>query len=176
MTILFDTHLHGYLTGPNDVTFAQYAGLVAQRRAAGNALFLGAGDDLGPSQMSAVFQGAQMIEAFHVAGLDADTHGNHEFDYGPDNLVEQVRASRFAWVSANVLDRRTGDMFAAEAGARPFVIKEAGDGDRYETLTTAAVLIAGEAGPLLIDLLAEAVMRTGTIAPQEEGRILIGRE
>ena len=128
VTILFDTHLHGYLTGAEDVTFAHYAGLVAERRAAagGNALFLGAGDDLGPSPMSSLFFGAQMVEAFDAAGLDADTYGNHEFDYGPDNLVERVRSSRFTWVSANVRDHRTGDVFAAEAGARRYVIKEVG--------------------------------------------------
>jgi 2',3'-cyclic-nucleotide 2'-phosphodiesterase (5'-nucleotidase family) len=127
LTILFDTHLHGNLANPADaaITFAHYAGLVAERRAAtGAALFVGAGDDLGPSPMSAVFKGAQMVDAFHAAGLDADTFGNHEFDYGPDNLMEQVRASRFAWVSANVRDRRTGDVFAAEAGARQFVLKD----------------------------------------------------
>ncbi|MFN8558404.1 MAG: hypothetical protein U0531_14020 [Dehalococcoidia bacterium] len=127
LTLLFDTHLHGYLTAAGDVSFAHYAGLVRERRAAaGRSLFLGGGDTLGASQMSSVFKGAQMVEAFNAAGLDADTFGNHEFDYGPDNLVERVRASRFPWVSANVRDRRTGAVFAAEAGARPYVVLDAG--------------------------------------------------
>lgn len=67
-----------------------------------------------------------MVEALNAARLSVDTYGNHEFDYGPDNLVDQVRASRFSWVSANVIDRRTGEVFGAEAGARSFVVREVG--------------------------------------------------
>lgn len=125
ITIIHDTHLHGNLIGPNDVTFAHFAGVVRQLRGvAGNTLWLGAGDDLGSSQWSSVFKGIHMIEAFNAAGLDANTFGNHDFDYGPENLTEMVRASRFAWVSANVLDRRTGEVFAAEAGAKRYIIKD----------------------------------------------------
>jgi 2',3'-cyclic-nucleotide 2'-phosphodiesterase (5'-nucleotidase family) len=128
ITILHDTHLHGLLTGPNDVTLAHFAGLVKKLRGVtpGNSLWLGAGDDLGASQMSSVFKGMQMVDALNAAGLDADTFGNHEFDYGPDNLVAMVKASRFAWVSANVIDRRTGDVFAAEAGAKRYILKDVG--------------------------------------------------
>lgn len=125
VTILFDTHLHGNLTGSGDVTMAHYAGLIAQRRAANpGALFLGAGDDLGSSAMSSIFKGRQMVDAFNAMGLDANTLGNHEFDYGPDNFLEQARAARFAWVTANVTDRRTGGPFGEEVGVRRFVIKE----------------------------------------------------
>lgn len=147
ITILFDTHLHGNLTGANDVTFAHYAGLVRERRAAGNTLFVGAGDDLGSSILSASFKGAQMVDVFNAAGLDANTIGNHDFDYGPDNFIEQVRASRFPWLSANVTDRRTGDVFGAEAGTRRYLIREVG-GVRVG-LTGAAwqFLSATSAGP-----------------------------
>lgn len=125
VTVLFDTHMHGNLTGMNDVTMAHYIGLIKQRRAERpNSLWLGAGDDLGSSLFSSVYKGAQMVEAYNGGGLDADTIGNHEFDYGPDNFVERVRESRFTWVSANVRDRRTGSVFGAEAGARLYVIRE----------------------------------------------------
>jgi 2',3'-cyclic-nucleotide 2'-phosphodiesterase (5'-nucleotidase family) len=125
VTIIHDTHLHGNLIGANDVTFAHYTGVVKQLRGiAGGSLWLGAGDDLGSSQWSSVFKGRHMIDAFNAAGLDANTFGNHDFDYGPENLAEMVRASQFAWVSANVFDRRTGDVFAAEAGAKRYIIKE----------------------------------------------------
>jgi 2',3'-cyclic-nucleotide 2'-phosphodiesterase (5'-nucleotidase family) len=109
------------------VTFANYAGLVQQRRAAMGAgtLFVGSGDDLGSSVMSSVFKGEHMVEAFNAAGLNANTVGNHEFDYGPDNFLAQVRISRFPWVTSNVLDRRTGQPFGAEVGVRPYVILDA---------------------------------------------------
>jgi 2',3'-cyclic-nucleotide 2'-phosphodiesterase/3'-nucleotidase len=124
ISIIHDTHFHGNAIGPDNVTLAHYVGVVRQLRGiTGGSLWLGAGDDIASSQWSSVFKGMHMIEAFNTAGLDADTFGNHEFDYGPDNLVEMVRASRFAWLSANVIDRRTGDVFAAEAGARKYLIK-----------------------------------------------------
>lgn len=125
ITILHDTHFHGQVIGPNGVTLAHYVGEVRRLRAASRgALWLGAGDDLGASQWSSVFKGMHMVEALNAGGLDANTYGNHDFDYGPDNLVAMVRASRFAWVSANVIDTRTGDVFAAEAGARKYIIKD----------------------------------------------------
>lgn len=128
LTVLFDTHMHGFVTGPNDVSLANYVGLIKERRAAapGPTLWLGAGDDLGSSQMSSVFFGQQMIDIFNAGGLDADTMGNHEFDYGPDNFLERARASRFSWLSANVIDRRTGDVFGADAGVRRYMVRDMG--------------------------------------------------
>ena len=148
ITLLNDTHLHGYLTGANDVTYANVAGVIKGRRAQlANSLYLGGGDDLGASPMSSFFKGAQMVEAFNAAGLDANTFGNHEFDYGPDNLVEQVRASRFPWVSANVRDKRTGEVFAAEAGAKPFIIKDVGGVAVGVTGAAWSFSLATNAGP-----------------------------
>lgn len=128
LTVMFDTHMHGYVTGANEATLANYVGLVKQRRAAapGPSLWLGAGDDLGSSQMSSVFFGQQMVDIFNAGGLDADTMGNHDFDYGPDNFLERARASRFAWLSANVIDRRTGGVFGTDAGVRPYVVRDLG--------------------------------------------------
>jgi 2',3'-cyclic-nucleotide 2'-phosphodiesterase/3'-nucleotidase len=48
-------------------------------------------------------------------------------------------------------------------------------GDGYEVFKSAEVVIPGQNGPLLTDLLAEAVQRDGSIAPRVEGRILIGK-
>jgi 2',3'-cyclic-nucleotide 2'-phosphodiesterase (5'-nucleotidase family) len=93
---------------------------------ADHALFVGNGDDLAPSVLSGVFFGEHMIDAFNVSPLDFNTYGNHEFDYGPDNLAELVADSEFQWVSANVVDNRTGDVFAAEQGAERFEIRDYG--------------------------------------------------
>ncbi len=56
-----------------------------------------------------------MIEGWNAVGLDVATFGNHEFDFGAAVLAERVRESRFPWLSANVLDRATGQPFG---GAR----------------------------------------------------------
>lgn len=86
-----------------------------------NTLLLLAGDTISPSVESITHKGAQMIEAWNAVGLDYATFGNHEFDFGPTVLTERMKESRFAWVAANVIDKKTGQPFG---GAQPFVIRE----------------------------------------------------
>ena len=125
VTIVHDTHFHGSLTGQDGVTLAHYAALAKGIRGQNpNTLFVGNGDDLAPSVMSSLFRGQHMIDGLGALGLDVNTMGNHEFDYGPDNLLERVGRSPFPWVTANVLDRRTGDAFGAELGVRRYLLKD----------------------------------------------------
>jgi len=130
VTLFHDTHLHGQLEGPDKQSIADYAGLVKAQRsklAPGSFSFVvGNGDDVASSLMSALFRGQHVVDSFNAAGLDVDTYGNHDFDLGPDRLIELVAASKFNWVSANIRDIRTGDVFGAEVGARQYVIKDAG--------------------------------------------------
>jgi 5'-nucleotidase len=86
-----------------------------------NTLFLLAGDTISPSVESITYKGAQMIESWNAAGLDYATFGNHEFDFGPAVLSERIKESRFGWLAANVIDRKTGKPFG---GAQSFVIRE----------------------------------------------------
>lgn len=84
-------------------------------------LFLLAGDTISPSVESITYKGSQMIDAWNTAGVDYATFGNHEFDFGPSVLIDRMKESRFAWVAANVIDRKTGKTFG---GVEPFVIRE----------------------------------------------------
>lgn len=74
-------------------------------------LLLLGGDTLSPSVASNTFKGAQMIAAWNAAGLDLAVLGNHEFDFGPEVLKARLDESRFPWLGANVLDRKTGRPF-----------------------------------------------------------------
>ena len=95
---------------------ARVATLVrALRRESPHTLFVLGGDTISPSLLSTLRRGAQMIEGWNAVGLDLATFGNHEFDFGPTVLAERMRESRFPWLSANVLDRVTGQPFG---GAR----------------------------------------------------------
>jgi 5'-nucleotidase len=101
---------------------ARIATLVARTRAESpHTLLALAGDTISPSVMSAVLRGEQMIAAWNQLGLDVATFGNHEFDFGPETLLRRMRESRFAWLSANVLDRATGRPFG---GARATQVVE----------------------------------------------------
>lgn len=88
-----------------------------------NTLFLLGGDTIAPSVASNIFKGQQMIAVWNMIGLDFAVLGNHEFDFGPDVLRERIKESRFTWLAANVIDKKTGKPFA---DTPPFVIREVG--------------------------------------------------
>lgn len=81
-----------------------------------HALFSHGGDAISPSVMSTYLKGEQMIAALNAIGLDVATFGNHEFDFGPAVLRQRMSESKFAWLSANVLDRATGQPFGGARG------------------------------------------------------------
>jgi len=129
VTLLHDTHFHGRFGEPDDPeNIANYFGLIADvAESATNPLRVGNGDDLASSVLSSVFEGEHMVAAFNAGGLRYDTFGNHDFDMGPEILRQRVAESETTWVSANVVDERTGEVFAREEGARRFAVAEVGD-------------------------------------------------
>ncbi len=86
-----------------------------------NTLFLLSGDTISPSVESITYKGAQMIDAWNAAGLDYSTFGNHEFDFGPDVLRQRMGESKFKWIVANVIDKKTGKPFGDSPA---YVIRE----------------------------------------------------
>ena len=109
-----------------------------------------AGDLISPSAVSTLLRGQHMIAGMNAVGLDVATFGNHEFDFGPAALIERMRESSFTWLSANVLDRRSGEPFG---GARSEL-----------TLTLAGVRIG------LFGLTTPDTMRTSNVGPDIEIR------
>src|SRR5258705_6730812 len=86
-----------------------------------NTIFLLSGDTISPSVESITYKGAQMIDAWNTAQLDYSTFGNHEFDFGPDVLRQRMQESKFKWIAANVLDKKTGKPFG---NAEAYVVRE----------------------------------------------------
>lgn len=80
--------------------------LRAERSAAPHTITTFGGDLLSPSLMSGFYKGRHMIELMNAVGADIAVPGNHEFDFGPDVLVERIRESKFPWLASNV--RRDG--------------------------------------------------------------------
>lgn len=103
---------------------ARVATLRSRLAAAGlTPLVLMAGDFLSPSVASSIFKGEQMVAALNAAGLDIATLGNHEFDFGPDVLLQRMREARWQWVISNVIDSRTNQPVG---GAPPYVVRTFG--------------------------------------------------
>jgi 5'-nucleotidase / UDP-sugar diphosphatase len=86
-----------------------------------NTIFLLSGDTISPSVESITYKGAQMIDAWNAVGLDYSTFGNHEFDFGPDVLRQRMGESKFKWLAANVIDKKSGKPFG---GALAYVVRE----------------------------------------------------
>ena len=132
-----DHYVLGPVDGGRRGGMARLATLVREvKRENPNTVFAIGGDFLSPSVESTFLQGAQMVAALDAAGLDLATFGNHEFDFGPSVLAERMKESKFQWLSANVVDRRSG---------RPF------GGASAETLLTLGGLRVGFFGLTMVD-------------------------
>jgi len=86
-----------------------------------NTVFTLGGDTLSPSVETRTYKGAQMIDAWNAIGIDYAVFGNHEFDLKKEDLLKRVQESQFAWLGANVIDKKTKQPFA---GTPNYIIRE----------------------------------------------------
>lgn len=76
----------------------------------GNVLLLDAGDALDGTPFSIEYMGEADFAAMSAAGYDAMTPGNHEFSASYDEFNRNIRTAIFPLVSANIVDRKTGNL------------------------------------------------------------------
>ena len=93
IVILHTNDVHGGIAG-----YAKAAALKAAYT-----LLLDAGDYIQGDPTVSVSQGKTAIELMNLAGYDAATIGNHEFDYGYASFKEITKDANFPVVAANVL-------------------------------------------------------------------------
>jgi 5'-nucleotidase len=129
---------HGQLevtrnVGGRAVGRADYlAAYLKQREAENkNTLLVHAGDAVGASSpVSALLQDEPTIEFLNKLDFDVGVPGNHEFDEGVDEMLRLIyggahpktgyfRGANFPYVSANVIDKKTGKPILP-----PYVIKK----------------------------------------------------
>ena len=119
VTVLATTDTHGFLypwdyftRQPAPRGLAAAAALVSQvRRETPHVLLVDVGDTIQGSSLESVHQAAvregktqspdPMMLAMSRMGFDAMVVGNHELNYGLENLAAARRAARFPWLSAN---------------------------------------------------------------------------
>jgi 5'-nucleotidase/UDP-sugar diphosphatase len=83
---------------------------------------LDAGDDFQGTPISTITKGRSEIELLNIIKPDAMTLGNHEFDYGLNNLEDDLSLAHFPVLSANIFEERTGKNFQ-----KPYLVKTFGD-------------------------------------------------
>ncbi len=86
-----------------------------------NALLVCAGDELVGTPVSTLSKGRAEFEILNIIGPDVFELGNHEFDFGPENLKELIRVAQFPIICANVVDQKSGENFVP-----PYLILEKG--------------------------------------------------
>ncbi|MFB3778389.1 MAG: bifunctional UDP-sugar hydrolase/5'-nucleotidase [Bryobacteraceae bacterium] len=107
LTILHTNDLHARLTPLENGKggFARLAGLIRQQRAGcTDCLLLNAGDLVQGSPVSTIFRGTPVYEIANLFGYDAQTLGNHDFDYGWQQTLKFVGMANYPTVLANMFD------------------------------------------------------------------------
>ena len=74
----------------------------AERAANPNTLYLFDGDMLSPSLLSGFDKGQNTIDLTNLVPFDLAVPGNHEFDFGPENFFEKMKASKYPWAAINI--------------------------------------------------------------------------
>lgn len=75
-------------------------------------LILFSGDCLNPSTLSAFTKGEHMVPILNHIGVHVASLGNHDFDFGVEELQKRMSEFSFPWLLSNVLDRKTGKPLA----------------------------------------------------------------
>jgi 2',3'-cyclic-nucleotide 2'-phosphodiesterase/3'-nucleotidase/5'-nucleotidase len=89
-------------------TLASYVAAVRSRYP-GATLYLDGGDVMQGTLISNLTHGRSTVDVLGRIGPDAAAVGNHEFDWGVDTLRARMAEAPFAWLSANIFEKATGE-------------------------------------------------------------------
>lgn len=108
ITILHTTDLHARFLPDAEGRggFAYVAAAIKQERAKAPAstIVLHAGDFVQGTPVSSIFEGLPVWEVANHLGIDVNTLGNHEFDYGWRKIPEFLAKAEFPTVTANLVN------------------------------------------------------------------------
>ncbi len=96
--VIFHTNdMHGHMD--EGIGIARVA---AMKKNTENALLLDGGDAIQGASIATLSDGEDVIELMNLAGYDAMCTGNHEYDYGQDQLKKISRLAEYPILAANV--------------------------------------------------------------------------
>ena len=104
--ILHSNDVHGAIDGYAYMTALKQKFLDA---GASDVLLVDAGDFSQGTPYVSVTKGAAAIEMMNAAGYDVVTLGNHEFDFGYTQLMENLKSAEFTTLCCNVYLDETGE-------------------------------------------------------------------
>jgi 2',3'-cyclic-nucleotide 2'-phosphodiesterase (5'-nucleotidase family) len=122
LTILHTNDLHARLLPDEEGHggFAYMAAAIREEKAKSEAaLVLHAGDFVQGTPVSTIFRGEPVWEVANQLGIDINILGNHEFDYGWEQIPKFIQAAKFPTVTANLVNEQ-GKLLTPD----PYVIRE----------------------------------------------------
>jgi len=162
LTILHSNDLHAHLLPDDNGAggFAQLATVLRDQRShCAACLYLNAGDLVQGTPVSTIFRGMPVYEIANKLGIDASTLGNHEFDYGWQNVLRFARTANYPVISANMVDEKGNPVTG-----KPYAILTAG-GIRVAVIgglmsnMVGTLVTAKEVGPWRVLPLVETLRR-----------------
>ena len=126
IVILYTNDVHANITGGSSkaptLTYEQVA-WYRNNLQTPYSLLVDAGDAIQGEAISTLTHGEAIVEVMNAAGYDYATFGNHEFDYGMDQLLDTiVPAAKYQYLTCNFA-RLDG---TAIAGVKPYAIETFG--------------------------------------------------
>lgn len=122
LTILHSNDLHARLLPDSNGLggFAHLATVVRrERQGCSECLYIHAGDLVQGTPVSTLFKGTPVYQVANKLKFNAHTLGNHEFDYGYQQIPVFLKTAKFPVVSANVVDAN-GKLMTA----KPYLIRK----------------------------------------------------
>lgn len=118
----FEPHIVPWVSKTRKVGgFVNIATLVKREKKANkHTVYLDAGDSFSGPYHSFLTKGEAVIDAMNYLGLDASCVGNHEFDHGWQNSLEQFKKAKFPLLNGNIFLKDTDKLH----WNNPYIIKE----------------------------------------------------
>lgn len=114
IVILHTNDVHGAIAGYSKVAAMKKA----YQETGAYVLLLDAGDFIQGDPTVSVSQGETAVELMNMAGYDAATVGNHEYDYGYANLQALVEKADFPFIASNTGVEHEEHIFEAPDGTK----------------------------------------------------------
>jgi 5'-nucleotidase/UDP-sugar diphosphatase len=129
LTIFYTNDEHGWMEGEKEGGgAANLMGLWRQNEGYNpqdDFLILSGGDNWTGPAVSTWFQGQSMVEVMNSMNYAAATVGNHEFDFGLQNLKKRASEAQFPYLSANIVYKKDGKVLE-DLGIQPYAILTVG--------------------------------------------------
>ena len=130
LTVLYSNDEHGWMEGTEAGRgAANLLGLWREKEGYtddGPFLLLSGGDHWTGPAISTWFEGEGMVEVMNAMNYDATAIGNHEFDFGLDNLQQRIEQANFPYLAANI-QWKASETLPIELGMLAYTILEVND-------------------------------------------------